>query len=153
MSESNLTTAAYYEQAEQARSAAETDTSRAPSTPVFSTPLWERAASRFSLIVAGLLVAGAAALGVACFKGVPDKTTRAKKTSSPVDWLLWFGGAKPNQTFESFITDSMQRSEREIEDQLRNPPAYNLRSQPTNWQIKPAPIFKNPAPRSKTGRR
>jgi hypothetical protein len=149
MSESNLTTATFYEQAEQARAAAETDTSCAPSAPTFIAPRWERAASRFSLIVAGVIVAGVVVLLVACLKGAPDKAARAKKMSTPVDWLLWFVGAKPNQTFDSFITDGMQRSEREIQDQIRNSPAYNLKGQPANWHIQPTPVFKGAKPRSK----
>jgi len=147
MSESNLTTAVYYEQEQEARAAAEADASSVTRPRVLPTSRWEHATSRISLIIAGVLAVCLAVLGIACLSAARDKTAQAKRATYPIDWLLRFGGAKPDQTFQRFIKDSTERNDREWEDRYRDSPAYKHRSQPVPWQIHPAPILKGPRSR------
>ena len=149
MSESNLKTAVYYEQAQEARAAAGGEAPTATRPRALSTSRWERATSRISLIIAVVLAVCLAVLAIAYVSAARDKTAQAKKRTSPIDWLLWFGGAKPGQTFQKSIEDSFDRTQRELEDRFRDPPAYNLKSRPGQWQLHPAPIFKDPPPRRK----
>ena len=146
MSESNLTTATFYEQAEQAR--------RRGRNGHFVRTL------RSNLYCAAMGAGGVAILAHRCRRDSswrrrapgclpqrrPTKRHAQKRCQLRSTGCLWFAGAKPNQTFDSFITDSMQRSEREIQDQFPNSPTYNLKGQRANWHIQPTPVFKGAKP-------
>lgn len=86
---------------------------------------------------------GAAAVACIVALAVPYLSeANAHKPTNVLDWWLRFGGAKPDQTFERFLEDRMDASQREWEEAYRNSPAYNLNSpayqfnqNQTQWQF------------------
>ena len=149
MSESKLSTAAYFEQAQQADAAA-AEAARSTGPSATSHNRWERATSLFSLMLAGALAISLAGLAILFLASGRDGTDRrAKKATHPIDWLLRLGGAKPGQTFERYITDSVERSEREFDDIQRASPIYKLKSQPIAAPIRRGPNFDGSPRRAK----
>ncbi|MGD9723185.1 MAG: hypothetical protein AB7O59_17770 [Pirellulales bacterium] len=164
LSDSQLTTAAYYAQALEAqRAAAQADapptaTSPAPLTEMLSAPpagAWERVTARLSLFVGAALAVSVMLLAIGYFAAARDRVNaRAKHSTHTLDWFLWFGGAKDDQTFEKFLTDSAEKSRREWEERYRESPAYQANPQGVNWRnsqfkFEPAPLYKPPAGRGR----
>jgi hypothetical protein len=123
----------------------ETDTAADVATAVAETPTqktssadaWARA-SRWVSVFAG------AAL-VACVMGVAvpylTSATSGKKTS-PIDWLVRLKGGKPDQTFEKWVRDSADASQKEWQEMYRKSPAYQLDPEHQGWHFEPPPSFK-----------
>jgi hypothetical protein len=79
---------------------------------------------------------------------------RAEKSTHPLDWLLWFGGAQDDEAFEKFVTDSAEKTKREWDERLRDSPLSRFDPEDldwsrTKWKLEPAPTFSNPARRSR----
>ena len=111
----------------------------------------ERVTSRLSLVIGAALVISVTILAVGYFTLAKDRVSaRAKKSTHPLDWLLWFGGAKEDQTFEKFVKDSTKKSQKEWEERYRNSPAYQFNPEGVDfkriqWKLEPnGPLFKKP---------
>jgi hypothetical protein len=115
----------------------------------------ERLTARLSLLIGGVLVVcvSLAALGV--FMSAKDRVdSRAKHSTHALDWLLWFGGAKDDQTFEKYLKDTAEKNQREWEEKLRDSPVYQFDADKIDWKraqwkIEPVPLYKTPARRSR----
>lgn len=134
MSDSNLTTAKYLEQTDEAGGATTAGVLNAAAPGVPMTGVWQRIVSRLSLVVGVALLICVTILAIGFVKSARDRVSaRAKKATSPVDWLLWFGGAKEDQTFDKFLKDSSEKSQREWEERYRQSPAYQFDPNGANW--------------------
>jgi hypothetical protein len=148
MADVELATAKYVQQAEQAR--AEAAAAQPAPTPAPRRPrTWEHAASYVSIVAAGAVLICVAAIAV------PVLTSDApKKQSNPIDLILRFGGAKSDQTFEKFLNDSIETSQREFEEKFRNSPAFEF--DPEQLKLLTDPDFqgwqREPSPRSNSRR-
>jgi hypothetical protein len=73
---------------------------------------------------------------------------RAEKSTHPIDWLLWFGGAKEDETFEKFVTDTIEKNQAEWDEILRESPAFNIENDPDfremQRQLKAQSNFRRP---------
>lgn len=125
MGQSELTTAKYFEQAEQERARA----SEGAAVAEFADPAprpspADRWAGAYRWLSIGLAVAAlACVLGLA----LPYLNVDGQRRN-PIDWLLWFGGARSDQTFEKYLTKSAAASQREWEDRYRESPVYQFNS-------------------------
>jgi len=90
----------------------------------------QRATTWISIIVGAAAVICIVALAVPYLSEV-----NAKKPTNVLDWWLRFGGAKPDQTFERFLQDSMEENQRQWEEMYRNSPAYQFNQNQTQWQF------------------
>ena len=142
MSNSNLTTARYFEPS----AAGAEGVSAATESALRQDPAgrgWERATSYMTAAVGVALVIGLAALAVPYVTGASKPASAsAKKKTYPIDWLLRFGGAKKGQTFEKFIQDSTNRNDLDWEQMYRDSPASKIDSRQMNWKLQPTPGFK-----------
>jgi hypothetical protein len=138
MAEHDLMSAKYFKPDEMDSA---TDTAKAieetPPQKTTSADAWARA-SRWVSVFAGAAV-------VACVMGlvVPYLTsaTSGKKTS-PIDWLIRLKGGKPDQTFEKWVRDSAETSQKEWQEMYRKSPAYQLDPEHQGWHFEPPPSFK-----------
>jgi hypothetical protein len=150
MSESNLTTAEYLEHMHEAREAMTADGSIAASPPAPAAGACDRVASRLSLVVGVALAVSVTVLAIGYLTAARDHVSaRAKKSTHPIDWLLWFGGAKEDQTFEKFVKDNSAKSKQEWDEKYRNSPAYQVDPEQMDWRrgqwkFAPAPSFAKP---------
>ena len=142
VSELNLTTAQYVNQAHEADDAA---TSR-PAVGAL-----ERFTSRLSLLIGTALAIGVTLVAVGYLASVREHVSaRAEKSTHPLDWLLWFGGAERDQTLEKYINDTTAKSKREWDEQYRKSPAYledpqGIDWKRVQWKHKFSPPLTNPA--------
>jgi hypothetical protein len=121
MAEVELASSKYLQQAEQARAEAAAAAPLPPPQPPKRKNGWEHAASYTSVI------AGAAALLCVVAIAIPIINSAAKhRPKNAIDMMLRFGGAKEDQTFEKFLKDTVETTQREFEQQLRNSPAYEF---------------------------
>ncbi len=143
MSESTLLTEKFYREA-NAASAAE------PARGLASK--CERAMARASLLIGGVMLVCVGFVAVGMYSTAKARVgSGAKHSTSAVDWLLWFSGAKEGQTLEKFVADRAQQNQRDLEDKFRASPAYPLQGKMIDWkasqlQMQPAP-FSQPAGR------
>jgi hypothetical protein len=134
MGESKLSTVDLYEQALAA--AASLPGADAHSVPAARSGVsrWERAVSRLSLVMGAGLVVVIAIMALGYFNSAKDSVSaRAKKSNSPIDWLLWFGGAKQDQTFEKYIRDTTAKSQEEWDERYRNSPMSQFSREGVDW--------------------
>lgn len=121
MTDSNLTSAKYYDHVDDAEVAAAVQSIAKPSAAGMGAYF----TSRISMFVGSALAVCLLLLAVGYFAAAHRRVSaRADESTHPIDWLLWFGGAEDDQTFEKFVNDSIEQSQREFEEQLRNSPAY-----------------------------
>jgi hypothetical protein len=129
MSESQLITTKYLQQAEEARaatSAAQSETVEELHEPRTSTDAWAKASSWISLIGGGAVAVCLLVFAAGYFIG--DGT---KKKTYPIDWFLRLGGAKSDQTFEKFVRDSAINSKVDWDEQYRKSPMYQFENSQT----------------------
>jgi hypothetical protein len=138
MAEHNLSTAKYFERAEEASQAGDSgnpdDAARKSAATVDA---WARASRWISA------VAGVAVVGCTMAIAIPYFTAASSgKPTSPFDWFLRFGGARSDQTFEKWVRDSTQANQRQWEEMYRNSPAYQFDpSKPIDWHFEPPKGF------------
>jgi hypothetical protein len=134
VSESNLKTAAYYQAACEAQADEMPEVGRPSARRGVDPSAAERLMSKLSLYVGGGLAACVAVAAVGYFVAAGNRVNdRAKESTHPIDWLLWFGGAKDDQTFEKFVNDAIEESQRDFEEQMRSSPAYQEYPQDFDW--------------------
>ncbi len=134
-----LTSAKYFEQAEQARlaAAATTLSTESEQPSVLPTRSWERANSWISL------VAGVAVLACVGVLAAPYVNALfSKKTPHPINMMLRFGGASSDQTFEKFLRDSAAANQREWEERYRDSPMYQFNTEQGPWNSGSALLIK-----------
>jgi hypothetical protein len=120
MAEVELSSSKYFQQAEQARAEAAAAAPPPPSSPKKKGG-WENAASYTSLI------AGAAGLICVVAIAIPVINSAAShRPKNAIDMMLRFGGAKEDETFEKFLKNTVESTQREIEEQLRNSPGMEF---------------------------
>jgi hypothetical protein len=135
MPESHLTTATFFEQGEEARAAgAEAEAQVATHPEASALGAWAQASSWISVVVAGAVIACVTVLAIPYLTAA-----RSQKATHPIDWFLWFGGARSDQTFEKYLRDSSEAYRREWEESYRKSPAFQLDRDYTNWQFEPIP--------------
>ena len=81
----------------------------------------EQAAAWTGVAVAGLVVICLALVAVPMITGI-----KLPKGTSPVDWWLWFGGAKSEQTFDKFIKDAEAKNQQDFAEMYRKSPMYQF---------------------------
>jgi hypothetical protein len=143
MGQSELTTAKYFEQAEQERATAANAVATDTESPK-TAEKWARAYSWISAGIALAIIACVTALAIPYLTGVGSWQRK-----NPIDWLLWLGGARSDQTFEKYIRDSAAANQREWDDRYRESPAFQfdstqfrlqpLDSQQMGWHPEPSP--------------
>ena len=122
--------------------------------PASATSALERLPSRLSLVLGAALAVAVTILAIGYLTSARDRVSaRAKHSTHPIDWLLWFGGAKPDQTFEKFVKDTTAKSQREWDEKYRNSPAFQTEFEGVDWSrrqgaLNPAPSFTKPPRRS-----
>ena len=130
MYDSNLSTAKYLTQTDEPDDAAPDDNSPEAS-PAPAAGGFEHLTSRLSLVIGGAAAVCVLILVVGWFTVARDRVNaRAEKSTSPIDWFLWFGGAKEDQTFEKFVTDTIEKNQAEWDEILRESPAFNIENDP-----------------------
>ena len=107
-----------------------------PATPEPTSPrapaesAWARASQWTSLVVAGALIVCIAVIAI------PYLTASGSwKAGNSIDWLLRMGGARSDQTFERYLRESSEKSQREWEERSRNSPIQKLDPGITNWKV------------------
>jgi hypothetical protein len=78
---------------------------------------------------AGWIGVGAAGMVVLCLVliAIPKVTgIKLPKAASPLDWMLWFGGAESDQTFNKFLKDSAAKNQQEWDERYRQSPMYQF---------------------------
>jgi hypothetical protein len=134
MSESDLTTAAFCPPLDEADWEATSVESLVHPCPASTVSGWERANARLSRVLAFAIVVIATVLAIGYVKSARSSASaRSKKSTSPIDWLLWFGGAKPDQTFEKYIKDTTEKNQREWDEKYRDSPASKLGQGGIDW--------------------
>jgi hypothetical protein len=123
MPEIELKTAKFFEQQNEPRSESEVMNAGDSGTPgltsatLSKTASWEKVAAWMGVGAAGLVVVCLALIAVPTVTGI-----KLPKGSNPIDWMLWFGGAKPDQTFEKALRDSAARTQQEWDARYRESP-------------------------------
>ncbi len=85
------------------------------------TAAWEKVAAWMGVGAAGLVVVCLTLIAVPMVTGI-----KLPKSASPIDWWLWFGGAKSDQTFEKFVKDTAKKNPLDLEEKDRQSPAYQF---------------------------
>jgi len=85
------------------------------------TTSWE-AAAWIGVGAAGLVVICLALIAVPMLTGI-----KLPKSANVMDWWLWFGGAKSDQTFEKALRDSAAATQREWEEKYKQSPMYQFK--------------------------
>ena len=147
MGHAELSTAKYFEQVEQERAAAAAKAAEEAAAAAAAAPP-PKADPWGQVYCWGSYAIGAAALVCVVALALPMLSPSGKR-SNAIDWMLWLGGAKPDQTFEKFLLDTAATNQREWEDRYRESPAYQLQSMQFdasqlnlnqgNWQPQPSP--------------
>jgi hypothetical protein len=134
VSDSNLVTAKYLAHTDEAGGATTAVESNAALPVAPPSSILPRIMSRLSLVVGAAVLICITILAIGLVKSTRDRVSaRAKKATSPIDWMLWFGGAKEDQTFDKFIQDSAERSQREWDERYRESPVYKLGPNGIDW--------------------
>ena len=100
----------------------EAATERESGTDVGSGPRtsgWESAAGWIGVGVAAVAVACVAIVAVPMLSGI-----KRPKSTSPIDLMLWLGGAKSDQTFETFLKDTATKNQIDWGEKNRQSPMY-----------------------------
>jgi hypothetical protein len=121
MAEVELSSSKYFQQAEQARAEAAGAAPPPPPQPPKKKGGWENAASYTSVI------AGAAALICVVAIAIPIINSAAShRPKNAIDMMLRFGGAKEDETFEKFLKNTVEATQRDFEEQFRNSPGFEF---------------------------
>ena len=138
MSGIELKTAKYLESPEDELTATSgTTTNQSSSLRESSTASWERVTKWISLVAAGLVILCLVLVAVPYMTGI-----RLPKSASPMDWWLWFGGAKSDQTFEKFVRDTATKNQMDWDEKYRQSPTYQFKAiQPLNLNQMPGGQF------------
>ncbi len=89
---------------------------------------WEKVAAWMGVGASGLVVVCLALIAVPMVTGI-----KLPKSASPIDWFLWFGGGKSDQTFEKFVKDTAKKNPLDWEEKYRQSPMYQFQgAQPIN---------------------
>jgi hypothetical protein len=137
MAEHELTSAKYLALVDESLAAAATgsaDATQPPSSPVGGSA---RVSGWTSLIAAGAVIACLVAVAIPYIIAA-----RSQKATSPIDWLLRFGGARPDQTFEKWVRDSATANQHQWDEMYRKSPAYGVDPSKMNWHFEPPKSFK-----------
>jgi hypothetical protein len=127
MSQSELTTAKYFQQIEVRRSTAIAEQIDHPRKERrTATDAWAKASSWISLIGGGAIAVVLIVFAVGYFAG-----DGSKKKTYPIDWFLRLGGAKSGQTFEKFVRDTAATNKLNWDEQYRKSPMYQFENSPT----------------------
>ena len=126
MPEIELQTAKFFEQQNEEQSMGGGTAGGSPaagSTPAtrVKTASWEKVAAWMGVGVAGVAVICLALVAVPMVTGI-----KLPKSTSPLNWWLWFGGAKSDQTFEKFIKDTEAKNQQEWAELYRKSPVYQF---------------------------
>ncbi|HEY2761097.1 MAG TPA: hypothetical protein VGI75_10145, partial [Pirellulales bacterium] len=104
---------------------------------------WEKAAAWIGVGAAGLAVLCLALIAAPYVTGV-----KLPKSASPVDWWLWIGGAKSDETFEKFVRDTATKNQIDWEEKYKQSPVYQFKGiQPMDLNRMPGMQF-NSQPRN-----
>jgi len=127
MNDSNLSSAKYFQQAEEARAAAVVVNSPEP-LPKRQTGTDTLAqVSRWMSWIAG----GAVVLCLMVFATGYFAGDGSKKKTYPIDWFLRLGGGKPDQTFEKFVRNAATSKGIDWEEQFKKSPMYQFENSQT----------------------
>jgi hypothetical protein len=124
MSGIELKTAKFFEAADEEGRQLGAHPSEAGSTPGSQsrTTSWETAAAWIGVGAAGLVVICLALIAVPMLTGI-----KLPKPANVMDWWLWFGGAKSDQTFDKALRDSAAATQREWEEKYKQSPMYQFK--------------------------
>jgi hypothetical protein len=124
MPDVELKTAKFFQQQNEPQEEAEVgDPENCCSAPSVSegnsskTASWEKVAAWMGVGAAGVVVVCLALIAVPMVTGI-----KLPKSASPIDWFLWLGGAKADQTFEKALRDSAARNQQEWDAKYRESP-------------------------------
>jgi hypothetical protein len=121
MAEVELASSKYLQQAEQARAEAAAAAPPPSPEPPKKKSGWENAASYTSVI------AGAAGLICVVAIAIPIINSAAShRPKNAIDMMLRFGGAKEDQTFEKFLQNTVEATQRDFEEQFSNSPDFEF---------------------------
>ena len=127
MSDSELTTAKYFQQIEAARSTATAEQIDLPQQERrTTTDAWAKASSWISLIGGGAIAVVLLVFAVGYLVG-----DGSKKKTYPIDWFLRLGGAKSDQTFEKFVRNTATTNKLDWDEQFRKSPMYQFENSQT----------------------
>jgi hypothetical protein len=90
--------------------------------PRARTASWEKAAAWIGVGAAGLVVVCLALIALPYVTGI-----KLPKAASPIDWWLWLGGAKSDQTFEKFVRDTATKNQNDWDEKYRQSPIYQFK--------------------------
>jgi hypothetical protein len=134
MGESNLTTVDLYEQALAAAATLPGDDADFIPAARPRVSGWERLASRLSLVMGAALAIVVAIMALGYFHSAKDSVSaRAKKSNNAIDWFLWFGGAKNDQTFEKYLRDTAETGREEWDERYRQSPMSQFSREGMDW--------------------
>ena len=101
------------------------------------TAAWEKAAAWTGVVALGLVVMCLALIVVPTVTGI-----KLPKAASPMDWWLWLGGAKSDQTFEKFVRDTATKNQVDWDAKYRQSPMYQFKGiQPIQLNQSPGGQF------------
>jgi hypothetical protein len=127
MNDSNLTSAKYFQQAEEARAAAVVVNSPEPLPQRrIGTDSLAQVSRWMSWIAGGAVVLCLMVFATGYFAG-----NGSKKKTYPVDWLLRLGGAQSDQTFEKFVRNAATSKGIDWEEQFKKSPMYQFENSQT----------------------
>jgi hypothetical protein len=152
MPETKLQSAAYFQPSEEDDFAAsDAIADQSTERTVSKTSEWQRASTWVSVIAAGAVVLCLAVFAVSSFTGL-----HLPKSGNMMDWWLWLGGAKSDQTFDKFLKDTAAKNQRDIEANFKAPALQvdttwvNQFNQSPTMQFNPQPTggqFQSPSHR------
>jgi hypothetical protein len=96
---------------------------------------WQRAATWMSLMLGAAVVVCIAGIAISSLAGL-----KLPKSAYLIDWWLWFGGAKTDQTFEKFVRDASTKNQDNWDELYRQSPAYQLKDL-QGVQFNQSPMF------------
>ncbi|HTQ40062.1 MAG TPA: hypothetical protein VMJ32_13640 [Pirellulales bacterium] len=96
-----------------------------------------RAIRWISLGIGGAAILCLVLLAVPWLKGIG-----LPKSANVMDWWLWLGGAKSDQTFEKALRDSAAKNQQEWEEKYKQSPMYQFKGiQPIDMNPMPGGQF------------
>ncbi|HEY2883015.1 MAG TPA: hypothetical protein VGJ15_11290 [Pirellulales bacterium] len=145
MTQTNLTTAKYYQEVDEAEvpmsvvppveAPDEYPSPRHGSPATFA----EKMVRWISLTMAVAVIICVAVIAVPYVASVSSHAPK-----NPIDWWLRLGGAEKNQTFEKFVRDAATKEQREIQERFHSSVEGTIDTQNLNWQSVPsAPVAAN----------
>jgi hypothetical protein len=140
MSETGLSSAKYYNESDPP---IVTDDGGSSPVPQFTPPKPSGgfamvSATRWISIAAGAMVVICGAVLAYPYLTAP----KSKKPTNAFDMFLRFGGAKEDQTFEKWLTDSLEASEGEWDKIQSESPAFKFDPNQVRWNFDPPKNFK-----------